>query len=142
MPIVRPAITFKRRFASSYDFIIFVSDSIRSKMEEGLMRDKKMIKRDILDKFRVLRAEKNDLLAPHWLELVYLKKLTADEKKVFKKAVQELISMGLVENVEGPILNLRLTEKGENLIYSSESQRGGRDSGSNRAMFEFTSGEF
>jgi hypothetical protein len=110
-------------------------------MEEWIMRDKKTIKRDILDKFRALHAEKNDLLAPHWLELAYLKKLTADEKKVFKKAIQELISMGLVENVEGPSLNLRLTEKGENLIYSGESQRAGREAGPNRAMFEFTSTE-
>lgn len=105
------------------------------------MRDKKAIKRDILDKFRALNAEKNDLLVPHWLELVYLKKLTSDEKKVFKKAVQELISMGLVENVEGPSLNLRLTEKGENLIYSGESQKTGRESGSNKVMFEFTGSE-
>lgn len=105
------------------------------------MREKKTIKRDILDKFRSLNAEKNDSLTPHWLELVYLKKLTGDEKKVFKKAVQELVSMGLVENVEGPSLNLKLTQKGENLIYSSEAQRPGRENGPNRTMFEFTGTE-
>lgn len=105
------------------------------------MRDKKAIKRDILDKFRALNAEKTDMLVHHWLEFVYLKKLSAEEKRIFKKAVQELISMGLVENVEGPSLNLRLTEKGENLLYSGESQKTGRESGSNRLMFEFTGSE-
>jgi predicted transcriptional regulator len=108
---------------------------------EWTMRDKKAIKRDILDKFRALNAEKTDMLVHHWLEFVYLKKLSAEEKRIFKKAVQELISMGLVENVEGPSLNLRLTEKGENLLYSGESQKTGRESGSNRLMFEFTGSE-
>jgi hypothetical protein len=116
-------------------------DFIPAMMEESAMRDKKTIKRDILGKFRAQHAEKNDWLTPHWLELVYLKKLTADEKKVFRKAVQELISLGLVENVEGPSLNLRLTEKGENLIYSSEPQKAGREAGPNTAMFEFTGSE-
>jgi predicted transcriptional regulator len=105
------------------------------------MREKKAIKRDILDKFRTLSAEKNDLLPPHWLELIYLKRLNAEEKKLFKKAVQELISVGIVENVEGPSLNLRLTEKGENLIYSSESQKAGREGGQSNSIFQFTGTE-
>jgi len=43
--------------------------------------------------------------------------------------------MGIVENVEGPSLNLRLTQKGENLIYSSESQKSGREGGAGNSMF-------
>jgi hypothetical protein len=105
------------------------------------MKEKKGIKRDILDKFKTLSAEKNDMLPPHWLELVYLKRLTAEEKKLFKKAIQELVSVGIVENVEGPSLNLRLTQKGENLIYSSESQKGGREGGQSNSMFQFTGSE-
>lgn len=105
------------------------------------MKDKKTIKRDLLDKFRALNAENDDILPPHWLELVYLKKLTAEDKKLFKKAIQELISMEIVENVEGPSLNLRLTEKGENLIYSSENQKSGREGGAGKSMFQFTSTE-
>lgn len=105
------------------------------------MKDKKTIKRDLLDKFRTLNAENNDILPPHWLDMVYLKKLTSEEKKVFKKAIQELISMEIVHNVEGPNLNLRLTQKGENLIYSSESQKSGREGGSGKSMFEFTGTE-
>jgi hypothetical protein len=105
------------------------------------MKDKKAIKRDILDKFRALNAENNDLLPPHWIEMTYLKKLKSEEKKLFKKAIQELISMGIVENVEGPSLNLRLTEKGENLIYASESQRAVREGGQGNSMFQFTGNE-
>jgi len=105
------------------------------------MKEKKTIKRDVLDKFRALNAENDDLLPPHWLEMVYLKKLNTEEKKLFKKAIQELISMGIVENVEGPSLNLRLTQKGENLIYSSESQKSGREGGAGNSMFQFTGTE-
>jgi hypothetical protein len=105
------------------------------------MKDKKAIKRDLLDKFRTLHAESDDILPPHWLELVYLKRLNTEEKKLFKKAVQELISMEIVENVEGPSLNLRLTQMGENLIYSSESQKTVREAGVVKSIFQFTGTE-
>lgn len=105
------------------------------------MRDKKTIKRDILGKFRLLDAENGDTLPSHWLDFVYLKKLTGEEKKLFKKAVQELVSVGLIEHVEGPDLNLRLTQKGENLIYSGELQKAGRDSSQSGSIFHFTGTE-
>lgn len=105
------------------------------------MKDKKAIKRDLLDKFRTLNAERDDILPPHWIDLVYLKRLNTEEKKLFKKAVQELISMEIVENVEGPSLNLRLTQKGENLIYSSESQKTVREAGAGKSIFQFTGTE-
>ncbi|RPJ77488.1 MAG: hypothetical protein EHM15_00145 [Desulfobacteraceae bacterium] len=105
------------------------------------MKEKKAIKRDILNKFRSMNAVSDEMLPAHWLELVYLKKLTADEKKTFKRAVQELISVGIVENVEGTGLNLRLTEKGENLIYSGENQKSGREPGQDGGLFQFTGSE-
>ncbi|MFO7707639.1 MAG: hypothetical protein R6V84_05645 [Desulfobacterales bacterium] len=105
------------------------------------MRDKKAIKRDILDKFRSLNAVSDEMLPPHWLELVYLKKLSADDKKVFKRAIQELMAVGIVENVEGTGLNLRLTQKGENLIYSSENQKSGREPGADGGVPQFTGSE-
>ena len=105
------------------------------------MKDKKTIKREILDKFRSSYAESQETLPLHWLELVYLKKLSADEKKLFKRAIQELISVGIVENVEGPSLNLRLTEKGQNLIYSSENQKSVREQGQGDPIFQFTGTE-
>jgi hypothetical protein len=105
------------------------------------MRDKKTIKRDILDKFRSLNAVSDEMLPPHWLELVYLKKLSADDKKIFKRAIQELIAVGIVENVEGVGLNLRLTQKGENLIYSGETQKSAREPGPDGGAFQFTGSE-
>ncbi|MCU0586196.1 MAG: hypothetical protein MUC46_09040 [Desulfobacterales bacterium] len=105
------------------------------------MKDKKAIKRDILNKFRSLNSVSEDLLPAHWLELVYVKNLTADEKKTFKRAVQELIAVGIVESVEGTGLNLRLTRKGENLLYSGENQKPGGESGQDGGLFHFTGSE-
>lgn len=82
-----------------------------------MIKDKKMIKRDILDKFRDIKSEENYILPRHWLESDYFKTLRPEEKKLFKKAVNELISMGLVEDVKGSTLNLKLTQKGMDLIY-------------------------
>jgi hypothetical protein len=105
------------------------------------VRDKKTIKREILDKFRSLNAVSDEMLPPHWLELVYLKKLSADDKKIFKRAVQELMAVGIVENVEGAGLNLRLTQKGENLIYSGDVQKSGREPGPDGGAFQSTGSE-
>lgn len=79
-------------------------------------KDKKTIKREILDKFRSLGSE-NDTLPPHWLELDYFASLDSQEKKVFKQAVKELVSSGLVEQLDAPDDTLRLTQKGTDLIY-------------------------
>ena len=79
-------------------------------------KDKKTIKREIFDKFRSLGIE-NDTLPPEWLETDYLESLDIQEKKVFKQAVKELVSSGLVEHTNGSGTNLRLTQKGADLIY-------------------------
>jgi hypothetical protein len=102
------------------------------------MKEKKDIKRDILQKFRSLGAETNDTLPAHWIELVYLKRLNSEEKKLFKKAIQELTTMGIVEDVEGPSLNLRLTQKGENLIYAGTAERSAREGGQGNSSFQFS----
>jgi hypothetical protein len=80
-------------------------------------KDKKTIKKDILDKFRSITEEDEYVLPPKWLESDYFESLKWDEKQVFKKAVDELISKGLVENTKGSKFNLRLTPKGADLIY-------------------------
>jgi predicted transcriptional regulator len=79
-------------------------------------KDKKTIKREILDKFRLLGSE-NDTLPQNWLELDYFAGLDNEEKKLFKQAIKELVSSGLVEYLEEPEDNLRLTQKGADLIY-------------------------
>lgn len=81
-----------------------------------MYKDKKTIKREILDKFRSIGSEK-DVLPPHWLEADYFKSLDNQEKRIFKKAVKELVSSGLVEQVRGSAPNLKLTQKGVNLIH-------------------------
>lgn len=79
-------------------------------------KDKKTIKREILDKFRSLGSE-NDTLPTNWLELDYFASLDNQEKKVFKQAVKELVSSGIVEHLKEADNNLRLTQKGTDLIY-------------------------
>jgi hypothetical protein len=105
------------------------------------MKDKKAIKRDVLGQFRAFDAGSDDPLPPGWLERVYLKELNAAEQKLFKKAVGELVAMGIVAKVKGPGLNLRLTRKGENLINSSERERPGPDGGPENPGFRFTGTE-
>lgn len=105
------------------------------------MKDKKAIKRDILNKFRSINAESDETLPPGWLEEVYVRSLTSEEKKLFRKAVQDLISLGIVRNVEGPALNLSLSEKGEKLIYSSELEKADRESSRQTSVFQFTGTE-
>ena len=80
-------------------------------------KDKKLIKKDILDKFRAL-PDDSDLLPPHWLESDYFGSLDFRERKLFPSAIRELVSSGLVETVcAGSQQNLRLTDKGAKLIY-------------------------
>jgi hypothetical protein len=47
----------------------------------------------------------------------YFTRLNREEKKECKKAVRELISTGIVEDINEPVWNLRLTPKGADLIY-------------------------
>ncbi len=81
-------------------------------------KDKKEIKKDILNMFRALKNEDQDILAPELLESDYFKQLNWDEKRLYQHAVNELISNGLVKNVKGSSLKLKLTEKGADLIYT------------------------
>jgi predicted transcriptional regulator len=88
-------------------------------LEVKMNRDKKAIKRDILDKFRSIGVE-NDTLPPQWLGSDYFDRLDKTEKKLFKQAIKELVSSGLVEQVKqvkGADASLRLTQKGVDLIY-------------------------
>ena len=81
-----------------------------------MLKDIKAIKKDILDKFREINAEEDDLLPESWLAEEYLSNLNSQEQKYLKQAVKELVSKGLVININTSALNLKLTEKGANLI--------------------------
>ncbi len=81
-----------------------------------MVKDKKAIKRDILAMFRSLKADETNMLPPEWLESDYFLTLDFEEKKLYKKAVNELVSLGLVESVKGSHFELKLTSKGFDLI--------------------------
>ncbi|MGD9054761.1 MAG: hypothetical protein PVJ41_15800 [Desulfobacterales bacterium] len=83
-----------------------------------MFKDKKDIKKDILNMFRSSLNEDKYVLPPELLESAYFNHLTWDEKQLYQNAVKDLISKGLVKNVKGSSLNLKLTEKGANLIYT------------------------
>lgn len=82
-----------------------------------MAKDKKEIKKDILNMFRTLKNEDNGILPPELLESDYFKHLNWEEKHLYQNAVNDLISKGLVKNVRGSALRLKLTEKGADLIY-------------------------
>jgi predicted transcriptional regulator len=83
-----------------------------------MAKDKKDIKKDILNMFRTLQNEDKDVLPPELLESDYFKNLNWDEKRHYQNAVKDLISKGLVKNVNGSSLKLKLTAKGADLIYT------------------------
>jgi hypothetical protein len=85
-----------------------------------MAKGKKEIKKDILDMFRSLKNEDGDDLALELTAADYFNRLKWDEKKLFQNAVKELISNGLVEIVNGSALDLKLTDKGANLIYTDK----------------------
>jgi len=82
-----------------------------------MAKDKKEIKKDILDLFRTLENEEGDVLPPELLESDYFKRLNWEEKRLYQNAVKDLISNGLVENVKGSAISLKLTDKGADLIF-------------------------
>jgi hypothetical protein len=82
----------------------------------AMFKDKKAIKRDILDKFKSINGNEDYTLPPFWLEFKYLASLNNRDRETFDEAIGELVGSGIVERVEGVIPSLRLTEKGINLI--------------------------
>jgi hypothetical protein len=102
------------------------------------MKDKKTLKREILDQFREIDAERGDKLDPEWVQNVYFKQLRRPEQRLYLKAVDELVVMGIIEKVRGTGLNLRLTLKGEMLIASGASRGPRQNSSSDAPLFGFT----
>jgi hypothetical protein len=80
-------------------------------------KNKKTIKMDILEKFRELEEEAGSILPNDWLQHDYFDRLTTYEKQVFQQAAAELASIGLVEYDPGIFPELKLTQKGEYLLF-------------------------
>ena len=83
------------------------------------------IKQDIFQKFRSLEAKAGDTLSKNWLKGKYFPGLNQKERAQFNSALNELIEEGLVEKIHyifhmtQYLHNLRLTARGEEIIYSS-----------------------
>jgi hypothetical protein len=86
-----------------------------------MSRDIKRIKRDILDQFRAMDGEEDDVLPERWLREEYLPVLDVFERQDFDKAIRQLAAKGVLRYTsikgEGAAPVLMLTEKGANLIH-------------------------
>lgn len=82
-----------------------------------MSRDIKTIKKEILDQFRAMNGEEDDILPKEWLQEEYLPVLDMFERKDFDKAIRQLAKSGVVTYEKGPIPILKLTERGANLIH-------------------------
>lgn len=102
------------------------------------MKDKKIIKREILEQFREIDAGHGDELSPEWIKDVYLKQLRRPERKLYHMAVKELAAMGIIEKRPLDHMRLRLTLKGDKLLASDASRRSGNCGEVNGPLFGFT----
>ena len=83
-----------------------------------MSRGIKDIKKDILDQFRLMEGEENDIIPNDWLVKEYLPYLNGYEKKDFDKAIKQLAAKGFLKfEMKGSVPELKLTEKGANLIH-------------------------
>lgn len=82
-----------------------------------MSRDIKTIKKEILDQFRAMDGEENDVLPKEWLRDEYLPVLDMFEKRDFDKAIRQLAKNGVVKYEKGPVPILKLTQMGANLIH-------------------------
>lgn len=82
-----------------------------------MSRDIKTIKKEILDQFRAMNGEEDDVLPKEWLKEEYLPVLDMFERKDFEKAIRQLAKKGVVKYKKGPVPTLKLTQMGANLIH-------------------------
>jgi hypothetical protein len=76
----------------------------------------KEIKRDILSKFKTTNSD-SYVLSGLWLHREYLQGLSQLEKEFYETAVNELANNGLLEYKQDAFSCLKLTPKGENLLF-------------------------
>lgn len=91
-----------------------------SKIKSPVNNDpKEKIKKDILAKFREMKANVYHTLPPKWLLTLYPTTLSAKEKPFLQEAINEFVAAGLAKLVNDD--NLRLTQKGADTINKSKS---------------------
>jgi hypothetical protein len=84
-----------------------------------LQPSKKAIKVAILDAFRGMQAADEYVLRPGQLWGRYYRQLRPNERNYFHEAIDDLRTKGLVERRGGGLPLLRLTLKGEHLLFSA-----------------------
>lgn len=81
-------------------------------------KNKFEIQTDIINHFKEINAKAGQQLTPGWLTDTYIPSLSEAEKSLIERAIKELVNQGVIEGVNEPEPNYRLTRKGENVIYS------------------------
>lgn len=82
-----------------------------------MIRDRRTLRIKILDQFRLLGDDDEGALPREWIAREYLHNTSRAERKNFEDALRELAARGLVETLGQPVAEVKLTEKGYNLIF-------------------------
>jgi hypothetical protein len=84
-----------------------------------IQTSKKAVKVAILDAFRAMADSDEYVLKPGQLWRCCYRQLKPHERGCFHEAIDELLAKGLVERRGGGLPCLRLTLKGQRLIFST-----------------------
>lgn len=81
------------------------------------MKDRRLIKREILAQFRAGIQDDRDALSVYWFAGHYLSGLSRSERQLLAQAIFELVKIGLVRWSDGMVArDLKLTSKGRALL--------------------------
>ena len=80
------------------------------------MKNKKRIKVELLDQFRMLSDDMDCELPRNWLFREYLPRLNGLEKREFDRAISDLTKKGIIIQTNEAIPTFKLTERGVSLI--------------------------
>jgi len=80
------------------------------------MVSKKEVKREILGRFRVLDPESGYVLPRRWVEDCCLRRMRPSDHPMVSQAVQDLVEIGILAEVDRGLGRLELTDKGALLI--------------------------
>jgi len=82
-----------------------------------MIEDRKAIRIKILDQFRSLGDEDDCVIPREWIEREYFRNTDIAGRETFQNALQDLSAKGLIEALGHPVPEVKLTEKGVNLIF-------------------------
>jgi RIO-like serine/threonine protein kinase len=79
---------------------------------------KQVIKNELLNQFRKMKAVEGDILSPVWLYEEFLPSLRKKGEAVLEEAIGEMLHDGIIANSNGRRPTYRLTAKGADLLNS------------------------